>query len=325
MDRFILIDGHAILYRAFYALPPLTTSKGEPVGAVFGFCSMLWRVIQDLKPKYLAVTFDRPAPTFRQKLYVAYQAQRPKMADELATQVDLLHQVLATMGIAVFERDGYEADDVIGTLAKKATKRQSDKATKKIEVVIVSGDRDMLQLLHERVRVLAPVVGITKMVLYDKKKVGEKYGLEPSQWVDFKALMGDPSDNYPGVSGVGPKTAADLLERYGTLENIYQNLGKLPQKLAQALAEGAENAGLAKKLAQIAKDVPLKLDLKKCRLKDLKTPQVKKLFQELEFKSLWERIKQNNQGPSANGSKPDLRVAKGIKKKNGDESQLSLL
>lgn len=276
-----MIDGHAILYRAFHALPSLATSKGQPVGAVFGFLSMLLRIVDDLKPRYLAVAFDLPKPTFRQKLYANYQAQRPEMAEELVGQVGILHQVLETMGIPVFEKEGYEADDVIGTLAKEV---------QSLGVIIVTGDRDMLQLIGEKVKVLAPIVGITKMVLYDEKAVEDRYGLKPSQWVDFKALVGDPSDNYPGVSGIGPKTAVTLLKKYGNLEKIYQNLNQLLPRQAQILKDGKKQVELAKTLAKIVTDVPVDLDLEECELKDFKNPAVEKLFKDMEFKSLWERV-----------------------------------
>lgn len=345
-----MIDGHAILHRAFHALPPLTTSKGQPVGAVFGFCSMLLRVINDLKPQYLAVAFDLPAPTFRQKLFKAYQAQRPEMAEELSLQVKITHQVLQAMEIPIFEKEEYEADDVIGTLAMKAAVRVEVRKLKvgvedrrlkiekmtihpqpsnlkkqpstfycpssSLEIIIVTGDRDMLQLVGKKVKVLAPVAGITKMVSYDEETVEEKYGLKPSQWVDFKALVGDPSDNYPGVSGVGPKTATDLLKKYGTLEKIYQNLNQLPPKQKEALKEGKEQVVLAEKLAAIVTDVPVELDFEKCRLQSLKNPGVEKLFAELEFKSLWERVEK---GDSAQ------KAVKKEKKKEVEDNQLSLL
>lgn len=294
MERLILIDGNAILHRAYHALPPLTTSQGELVNAVFGFCSMLLRVIADLKPDYLVVTFDRPKPTFRKQLYVGYQAKRPKMAEDLTPQVDLVHQVLETMEVSVFEVDGFEADDVIGTLAKQT--QDSKLKTQNLETIIVSGDRDLLQLVGERVKVYAPVSGLTQTVLYDEKAVEAKYGLKPSQIVDFKALVGDPSDNYPGVSGIGPKTASQLLQCFKTLEQIYQNLAKFSPKLAKSLSEGVEQAGLAKKLATIVSNVPIKLKLEDCRVENLDKPKVVKLFEDLGFKSLIPRLNGQNNG-----------------------------
>lgn len=330
--RLILIDGHAILHRAFHALPPLTTSRGQEVGAVFGFCSMLLRVIQDLKSDYLAVAFDLPKPTFRQKLYANYQAQRPQMAEELSSQVEVVHRVLETMKIPIFEKEGYEADDVIGTIARQAsqdTKILRDKDTKKkekkspnilisqypnIETIIVTGDRDMLQLVGEKVKVYAPIKGITQTILYDEKLVKEKYGLKPSQWVDYKALIGDPSDNYPGVAGIGPKTATDLLKEYVTLKKVYQNLHKLPERQARVLEEGRKQVELAKQLATLVTDVSLEFDLEECKLKDLKNPTVEKLFEELEFKSLIARL---------GGEKPKNQAEeKSPKKENTDQLKL---
>lgn len=300
-ERLVLIDGNAILHRAYHALPPLTTSKGEQIGAVFGFCSMLLKVIQDLKPDYLAVAFDRPKPTFRQQIYVGYQAQRPKMAEDLTLQVELVHRALETMGIPTYEVDGFEADDVIGTLARQAVAGVTVDSgnpldsRKRIEIIIVSGDRDMFQLVSENIKIYAPIIGLTKTVLYDEKGVLEKYGIEPSQMVDFKALVGDPSDNYPGVAGIGPKTASSLLKCFSKLEQIYGNLDKLDKKLADKLVSARKEANLAKNLATIVTSVPIKLNLLKCRLGKLDKPKVVKLFEELEFKSLIPRLKGGQQ------------------------------
>lgn len=324
MEKFVLIDGNAILHRAYHALPPLTSKSGQVVNAVYGFFSMYLKIIQDLRPQYLAVCFDRAAPTFRQSLYVGYQAKRPKMADDLVPQMDIVHDVLQKARISIFEVDGYEADDLIGTLARQALSNQKTQNTQKIskseksehqkvrssdsltfrrsefsefsgniEVIIVSGDRDMLQLVNSHVKVLAPVVGITNMVLYDAKKVEEKYGIKPSQIVDYKALAGDSSDNYPGVPGVGPKTAANLLKEYGNLENIYKNLGSIKkknEKLATRLAEGTESAGLAQKLAGIVKDAPIKLKLDECLCSDFDMKGLKEEFGKFGFKSLIKRL-----------------------------------
>lgn len=321
MGRLVIIDGNAILHRAYHALPPLTTAKGELVNAVFGFCSMLLRVIHDLKPQYLVVTFDRPKPTFRKLMYVGYQAKRPKMADELSSQIEPVHRVLETMEIPIYEIDGYEADDVIGTLVSQAASvaRQQFSAESEVirlrrdhdsskigraprdqeidEVIIVTGDKDILQLVDERTKVYMPVKGLFEAKLFGEKEVEERLGVKPSQVVDYKALVGDSADNYPGVEGVGPKTASGLLGTFGTLENLYKNLGILGKEkagLAKKLAEGAESAGLAKKLATIVTDVPVKLDLGKCKIGKLDKPEVVKLFAELEFNSLIRRFKEGN-------------------------------
>lgn len=307
MKRFVLIDGNAILYRAFHALPPLTSKKGELVNAVYGFFSMFLKILQDVEPSYLAVCFDKAAPTFRQALYVGYQAQRPKTADELVPQIDLIHKVLEKMKVAIFEIDGYEADDLIGTLAVQAVSLPStdysrgektvDRSRLAVDVIIVSGDRDMLQLVNSHVKVLMPIIGITKMQIMDSKAVEEKYGIKPSQVIDYKALVGDPSDNYPGVSGVGPKTAMELLKEFGTLEKIYENLEALKKKnpkLALKLAEGVEQAGLAKKLAAIVTDAPLTLDIERCSTLHFDMEGAKECFSDLGFKSLLKRLSGSN-------------------------------
>lgn len=284
-DRLVLIDGNAILHRAYHALPSLITSKGKSVNAVFGFCSMLLRIVKDLGPTHLAVCFDRPKPTFRKKMFADYQAKRPKMAEDLIPQVDLVHEVLAVIEIPVFEVDGFEADDVIGTIAAQAQK------IKNLETIIVTGDRDMLQLVSPEVKVLTPVKGLSEAKLYDEAAVFEKWGVTPSQIPDLKALMGDPSDNYPGVSGIGPKTAGELVKRFKTLEKLYEEMEKLENKTVKEKLQKEENAAvLAKQLATIVTDAPVNLDLEKCRLPNLDREEVRKMMEELEFKSLIPRL-----------------------------------
>lgn len=265
MKKLVLIDGHAILHRAYHALPPLTNAKGEPTNAVHGFFSMLLSIIDAQSPEYLIVCFDRAKPTFRQSLYAGYQQQRPALADDFKPQIVMVHEILENLGVPIFEVDGYEADDMIGTLSVAAKKEG-------LEIIIVSGDRDLLQLVNGSVKVLMPVVGISKSVLMGEKEVKGKYGISPSQIVDYKALVGDASDGYPGVSGVGPKTAADLLKKFRNFENLYKNLGELNPKLSERLATDAEQASLARKLAGIVINAPAKLNLKSS-----KTPALTKL------------------------------------------------
>jgi len=281
MKRFVLIDGHAILYRAYHALPSLTTSKGELVNAVFGFCSMLLKIRDEISPSYFAVSFDLPKPTFRHKIFKNYQAQRPAMAEELSGQIEKVKKALKTLGIPIYEAEGFEADDVIGTLAKQASG---------IETIIVTGDRDMLQLVDDHTKVYMLIKGISEATLYNEEKVEEKFGLVPNQLSDYKALIGDPSDNYFGVSGIGPKTAQELLSCFKTLEQIYKNLNKIDNKIKDKLDKGKEQAVLGKKLATIVQDVPVKLDLEKCRVETFNTAKTRKLFEALEFKSLISRL-----------------------------------
>lgn len=262
MNRLVIIDGNAILHRGYHAMPHLTTSKGDHIGAVFGFTSMLLKVLQELKPTHIVVTFDRPKPTFRKELFIGYQAQREGMDDALVPQIKDVHTVVEGLDIPIFEVDGYEADDLIGTLATQAAK---DTTFKNGDIVIVTGDRDIMQLVTDKIHVYAPLKGITEAKMYDVEAVREKFGLsEPHQIIDWKALSGDSSDNYPGVPGIGPKTAAELLAKYHTLENIYHHLGELPERQQKLLAEGAESAALSKTLATIVTEAPISIDIDKC-------------------------------------------------------------
>lgn len=293
MKRFVLIDGNAILHRAYHALPPLTTRSGELVNAVYGFTTMLLKAIFDLKPEYLAVAFDSEKPTFRQMEYLGYQAQRPHMDKELSSQIAKVREVLRAFGIPFFEVPGFEADDVIGTLVKKAI---SNKQYAISEVVIVTGDRDMMQLVGPKVKIYAPVRGLSEAEIFDSQKVLQKLGVTPEQIVDYKGLVGDASDNYPGIPGVGPKTAVDLLQKYKSLKNLYRHLSELPEVLARKLTEGRELANLSYRLARIVLDAPVKVDLKKCEFKleeDERTKAIKK-FQELGFKSLAVRMQKES-------------------------------
>lgn len=288
MNRLVVIDGHALLHRAFHAIPPLTTQKGQIVNAVYGFVSILLRVIEELKPTHLAVVFDTPKPTFRNKLSKDYQANRPKTDANLISQFALTHQVVEEMQIPHFETDGYEADDVIGTITQETinNKHETD-----MDIVIVTGDRDLFQLVNARVRVYMPVKGISQSKLYGEKDVEEKMGVAPDKIIDLKALIGDPSDNYPGIGGIGPKTAADLLKSFGSFAGIYQHLNEVKSKsVKEKLIKDQKNGELSQKLATIAKDVPMEFDLNKCTLKSFNTAEVKWLLEEFEFKSLIPRL-----------------------------------
>ena len=291
MKRLVLIDGHALLHRAFHAIPPLTTKKGELVNAVFGFANMLLKVLSDLEPSHLAVCFDRPVPTFRHKEYPQYQAQRPAMPKELREQIEKVREVVRAFGVPIYEKDGYEADDLIGSLARQAVKTQKLKVKTEIdETVIVTGDRDIFQLIRDKVKVYAPKRGISEPEMFDQEKFRAKYGFEPEQLVDFKALVGDPSDNYPGVSGIGPKTAVKLIQKYGSLEEIYKHLGEIEPRVAEKLRKGKKWAFLSHKLAKIETQAPVKLDLRKCKFGEYEQGEVRELFEQLEFKSLIKRL-----------------------------------
>lgn len=281
VSKLILIDGNAILHRAFHALPTLTTKRGEPINAVYGLVSMLLRVIQDLKPTHIAVCFDEKEPTFRHKEFPNYQAQRPTMADELSSQFAKAKIVINAFGFPTYSKSGFEADDVIGTLAKDA----------KEEVVVVTGDRDLLQLVNDKVKVYLPIVGLSSAKLMGEREVSEKMGVTPSQIPDYKALVGDPSDNYLGVAGIGPKTAIHLLGQYKTLEAIYKNLKKISPSIREKLTKGKKDAYLSQKLATIVTDVPVKMDLESAEKWDIDGVKVLKVFAGFGFKTLSERVK----------------------------------
>lgn len=287
MKKIVLVDGNAIVHRAYHALPPLhKTEDGQVTNAVYGFFAMVLKIVGDLAPDNLIVCFDRAAPTFRKQMFVGYQATRPKMADELSGQFKIIRDVLEKAKICIHDLDGYEADDLIGTLSRQAIDQDLFD-----QVVIVTGDRDLLQLVNQKVLILAPVVGVTKMILFDTDKIQEKYGLSPSQFVDYKALVGDSSDNYPGVAGIGPKTAADLLNRFKTLEGVYRNLGEINPKTAEKLATDAEQSALAKKLATIEVNAPIHLKPEECIVSNIDREALYDEFQKLDFNSLIARFK----------------------------------
>lgn len=281
MNKLVLIDGHAILHRAFHALPALTTKRGEPINAVYGLVSMLLRVIGDLNPTHLAVCFDVKAPTFRHKTFKDYQAQRPAMAEELAGQIEKSKKVVEALGIPIYEKAGFEADDLIGTIASGVRE----------EVIIVSGDRDLLQLVDNRVKLYMPLVGLATAKLFGPAEVKEKMGIGPDLIPDYKALVGDPSDNYAGVPGIGPKTAIRLLEKFGSLAGVYKNLKEIPEKIREKLEKGKQSAEMSYQLATIVRNVPLAFNLEDCAKWKIDSQKVLDLFREFGFKTLVERVK----------------------------------
>jgi len=293
----LLFDGNALVHRAFHALPPLTQPKtGELVNAVYGFASTLLKVFADFKPTHWAVAFDRPTPTFRHKMFEEYKAQRPATPEELKTQIQKVHQLVEAFHIPIFEIDGFEADDVLGTLGKQADEQG-------VETIIVTGDNDMLQVVLPRVKALAPRRSFTDTILYDEEAVEQKYGIKPAQLPDLKALVGDVSDNIHGIPGVGEKTASKLLQQYGSLEGIYDHIEHMaPSKLQNTLREYRAQAFQSKELSTIVKNIPIKLDLKTCQVSHYDRNEVTRLFQELEFINLVPRLPQMQ----AEGTQPSL-------------------
>lgn len=285
-EIFMLVDGSAIVHRAFHAMPPLTRSDGTPTGAVQGFFSMILKMIQQLRPQHVAVAFDRPVPNFRKELFKGYQAKRPQIDSTLSPQFGIIQEILVKARVPIYSVDGLEADDIIGTIAEKA------KTTGHL-VYIITGDRDMLQLVNGKTKVLAPIKGISEMTLFDAEKVREKYGINASEFIELKALQGDASDNYPGVAGIGPKTASALINEYKTIDNIYKNISKLKTqnpKLAQKLIDNEKNARLAHQLATILTDAPFEYDFADCDIKNLNVEDFKRALEEYEFKTLPKRV-----------------------------------
>lgn len=287
----MLIDGHALVFRAYYAFPAsLTNKEGKQINAVYGFSSMLLAVIKELHPEYMAVAFDLDKPTFRHIEYVGYKAQRPEADVELTDQLDWVKQVVKSLNIPIFEVEGFEADDVIGTLACQGAKKED------LETVIVTGDQDAMQLVNGSVKVYVPGRGKKPSMIYGEKEVKERYGLEPKQIVDYKAISGDASDNIPGVKGVGPKTTISLLQKYLTVERIYATLdqamkkGEISKAVGEKLADDYEEAVRGKHLATIVTDVPISLDLGACRVSDYDQKKAIQLFEEWGFKSLIKRM-----------------------------------
>ncbi|MBC7235705.1 MAG: DNA polymerase I [Chloroflexi bacterium] len=281
--RLMLIDGHALAYRAYHAIPPLTSPSGEPTNATFGYANMLLKAIADYAPDYVVATFDA-GPSFRQQEYQEYKANRAETPDDAQIQFERIRELTEKLGIPIYALPGYEADDLLGTLARQAEEQG-------LETIIVTGDGDTLQLVSEQVKVLMPRRTFGDVMLYDLDAVRERYGLEPAQLVDYKALVGDPSDNIPGVRGIGDKTAIRLLQEYGSLEGIYAHLNEIKSsRFRSALEEGHDAAFLSKRLATIVRDVDIALDLKKSHWGHFNREEVMDLLRKLGFRSLVTRI-----------------------------------
>ncbi|MFC1938803.1 DNA polymerase I [Chloroflexota bacterium] len=301
----VLFDGNALIHRAFHALPPLTVSKtGEMVGAVYGFTLMLLKAISELKPTHCAIAFDMKAPTFRHQLFSEYKAHRPPAPEELISQLGRVRELVKTFNIPIFELEGYEADDVLGTLSYEASKQD-------IESVIVTGDADTMQLVSPNTKVLYPKPrgSFSDTILYDASAVNEKYGVAPRYIADLKGLVGDPSDNIPGIPGVGRKTAAKLIGQFGTVEEIYTHLDEVsPPRLQTLLRQHEEIARQSKELATIVTEVPVTLHLDNCRLSHYDRQQVAELFRELEFFSLLAKLPKKEVDTEAPLVSPEAKI-----------------
>lgn len=295
--RLLILDSNSIIHRAYHALPPLATKKGELVNAVYGFLLVFLRAIKEFRPDFIAATFDFPGPTFRHKKYKKYKAKRPPAPESLYQQIPKVKETLISFGVPIFEKEGFEADDIISTISHLAPRKQ---IIPEIETIIVSGDLDALQLIDSRTKVYALRKGVKDVALYDKESVRKKFqGLNPKQLLDFKALRGDPSDNIPGVTGIGEKTAIFLLQEFGTLENLYKEIEenskkaqKIKPKLKETLLSYKEQGFLSRELAQLQKNVPIDFNLKQCRFDSARYDKEKVVqnLEKLEFYSLIERL-----------------------------------
>ena len=301
--KLILIDGNALMHRAYHALPPLTTKKGEVVNAVYGFTSVLLKVIKDLKPDYMICAFDVAGGTFRDKIYKDYKAGRKKPDQEFYDQIPKIKEVVKVLNIPIVEKQGFEADDVIGTLSKQAN-NELKIMNYELQTTIITGDLDALQLIDKNTKVYTLRKGIKDTVIYDEKAVFERYGLTPDQIIDFKGLRGDPSDNIPGVNGIGEKGATDLLQKFDSIEKLYQAIennkdtNSIKPKIKEKLIVQKDQALMSKKLATIKRDMKLKIDLENCIWGDYDKEELNNLFRELEFYSLMSRVDEANNNRS---------------------------
>ncbi|RUM60776.1 MAG: 5'-3' exonuclease [Persephonella sp.] len=280
MKKLVLIDGSSYVYRAFYALPPLKSPKGEPTGAIYGFIRMLSSLIKELNPDYIAVAFDLSSKTFRQEKVKSYKATRRETPDLLKEQIPKIKEILRLWGIKILEKEGFEADDIIATLVNKFKNNY--------EIIIVSPDKDMLQLVDKNVKLYNPMQNI----LYDVEKVKEKYGIYPNQFVDYQAIVGDNVDNIKGVKGVGKKTAAELLNKYGNLEEILANLDNLKPKIREAFKNSIEDLKNARFLVKLRDDVEIDISIDDLQIKNTNWEKLKEVFEELGFKSLLKNLKE---------------------------------
>lgn len=286
-NRLIIIDSNALLHRAFHALPLLTMKNGQETGAVYGYLLTLFKAIKDLKPDYIVACFDTKAKTFRHEKFENYKAQRPLTPSGIVSQVPIAKEVLEAFKIPVFAKDGFEADDLIATICKLCEKEN-------IEIYILTGDMDSLQLVNEKIKIYTLGKGIKDTVIYDIIKVKERFGVSPDQMNDFKALTGDPSDNIPGVAGIGKKTATEIIQKYGSIKNLYEELATdtavLKPKVKEALRQNRENAFMSRELVEMKKDVDLNFILENCKFGNFNKTEVEKKLYNLEFNSLINRL-----------------------------------
>jgi len=292
--KLLIIDSNSLIHRAYHALPPLTTKKGELTNAVYGFLLVFLKALKEFQPDFIAACFDVAVPTFRHKKFKEYKAKRPPAPKELYQQIPKVKEVLDAFNVPIFEKEGFEADDIIGTISRLAPRKQ---VMPRIETVILSGDLDTLQLVDKNTKVYTFKKGLKETIIYDEKAVKERYGFSPSQIVDFKALKGDPSDNIPGVSGIGEKTAINLIKLFGSLENLYQEIKEETKKVKELkpaikdkLVQYKDQAFFSRMLSEIRKDAPLDFNFEKCQWGGYNKEKLIQIFKNLEFYSLISRL-----------------------------------
>lgn len=301
-EKIVLIDGHSIINRAFYGIPDLTNAEGLHTNGIYGFLNIMFRILEEEKPDYLAVAFDLHAPTFRHQMYEAYKGTRKGMPEELREQVPVLKELLSSMGIPLLMKEGYEADDLLGTVARKSEARGMD-------AVIVSGDRDLLQIATDRIQIRMPKTkrGTTEIENYHTQDVIDAYQVTPPQIIELKALMGDASDNIPGVPGIGEKTATNLIVAYGDIETAYAHVDEIkPNRAKEALREHYDMAVMSKKLATICVDAPVEFSWEDARLGNLYTQEAYELCRKLNFKKLLDRFEMSKSIEQANLQVPRI-------------------
>lgn len=295
MENLVVFDANSILHRAFHALPPLTTKKGELVNALYGFLLVFLKAVREFKPHYLVACFDYPAPTFRHKEFKEYKAKRLPTPKDLVSQIFKLKRVLKTFEVPIFEKEGFEADDLIASLKQRIENIE-------INTIIISGDSDLLQLIDNKTKVFLLRKGVKDILLYDKDLVKEKYqGLEPKQLIDYKALKGDPTDNVPGVPGIGEKTALDLIKKFDNIENLYSKIEnqkekiEINQNILEKLKKNKNLAFLSKSLISLKPEIEINFNLENCLKKEYNKKEVVEVLKEFEFYSLIKRLAENKE------------------------------
>lgn len=288
--RLIIIDSNALLHRAFHALPPLTNKKGEATGAVYGFLLILFKAIKDLNANYIVACFDLPQPTFRHEKFKEYKAQRPKTPDGIVSQIPIAKEVLKSLKIPVFTKEGFEADDLIATIAIKAEEIRQPAD----EIYILSGDLDNLQLVNGKIKVYTLGKGIKDTVVYDEDRVISRFGVRPEQMIDFKALSGDPADNIPGVPGIGKKTATELIQKFSSVKNLYSEIGQgmanIKPRIKDLLIVHKKIALLSLELVEMKKDVDIDFLLENCQFGKFDLKEVEEKLKALDFNTLINRL-----------------------------------